>query len=315
MDAYKTSNGEREDLADLETNPIIGFIGDQIFPVVNAAEKTGSIYYADLEADAAVQTGRTLGVAPTRTLIAANVDTFTCAEKVKRYGMALSEVKQVGGIEVADAFGAAASKRSVQRGVEEAVADAVLLGAGITVDDIEASFVTAAQVGLNAIRRYPGRTAFVASYTIFNRIMRYTEVTGRFGLSSAAVSGVDAVDIVARRPEALKLLLAGIIGVDEVLIGDDDQWYTSDAAKQDRAALVKLPDPGQLSHKENAVFGKNLMYLPDGSQPYVIESFYDNDTKVNVYDATIWHELKTLNTGAAYILSGLDEGNTVITTV
>jgi len=313
MDQYKTETGRREDLEALETNPVIGYIGSQILPPVNTAEKTGTFYYQTLTGDDTAQTGRTAGVAPTIELLGSNNTTYTATEIIERYGMVLAEVKQSGGLEVSDKICATAAKRSVQRAMEELIADAVLLQASSTVDDIESSLIAACNVGLNSIRRYPGRTAFVCSYTIFNRIMRYTEITGRFGLSSASISGVDAIDIIARRPAALKMLLAGILGVDEVLVGDDQQWYTSDASKQTRAALVKLPDPDQFSHKMDPVFGKSFMYLPDGSQPYVIESFYNTDTRVNVYDASVWQNLVILNAGANYILTGIDEANAVTT--
>lgn len=313
MDQHKTEDGRREDLEQLETNPILGFIGDRIYPVYNTVQISSVIYYSTLTADAAAQTGRSAGAAPNRVLLSSSNLTFTCAELIKRYGVPLEEVKQIGGVEVSDELGGRASKRSVQRAMEEQVADALLIGS-VQKRDILNSFIEAAQVALNAIRRYPGRSAFVASYTVFHRIMRYTEVVNRFSLSSAAAGGADARDIISRNPEALKLLLSAIIGVDEVLIGDDEQWYTSDADKQDRAAIVKLPDPEQFSHKDRPMFGKRILYLPDGQQPYSIESFYDKDTRTNTYDAQAHTQLQTFNLGAAYVLDGIDEDNTVTTT-
>ena len=314
MEQYQTTAGRREDLEALETNPVLGFIGDRIYPTVNTREKTGTIYYRTLTADGAAQTGRTAGAAPTRTLLTDSSTTFTTAEVIKRYGVVRDEVKQMGGIAQADALGGTASKRSVQRAIEEAIADAVLLNGSATVADILDSFIERAQIGLEAIRRYPGEKALVCSHTVFNRIMRYTEITSRFNLSSLAISGASAEAVVGRRPEALRMVLAGILGVDQVLVGDDDQWYDSDAAKQDRAALVVLPDPAEFSHKMDPVLGKNMLYLPDGEQPFVVESHYDHDVYVNNYDASAWYQLQTLNAGALYILDGIDEDNAITTT-
>ena len=155
----------------------------------------------------------------------------------------------------------------------------------------------------------------MCSYTIFHRIMRYTEITGRFGLSSAAISGADAMAIVSRQPSALKMLLASIIGVDEILVGDDDQWYTSDVNKQTRAALVALPDPDENSHRLMPVFGKVVHFWPQGeSGPWDVESYFDSDDKDNKYDAERHWVLKTLNAGALYILAGLDEANATTAT-
>jgi len=61
------------------------------------------------------------------------------------------------------------------------------------------------------------------------------------------------------------------------------------------------------------VFAKNMVYLPDGKQPFTVESFYDDNDKINNYDASSWYQLKTLNAGAIYILAGLDAGNSVTT--
>jgi hypothetical protein len=313
MDAYKTETGRREDLEQMETNPGIGFIGPRIYPIVNTMEKTGTVYYKTLTADAAAQSTRTSGTAPTSNFLTDSSTTFTCVDYFKRYAVDRDEVKQMGGIENADKLGGMAAKRSVQRAVETVMAAAVLGNSSATVYDIEASLCARAAIGLEAIRRYPGRKAFVCSYTIFNRIMRYTEIVNRFSLSSAQIIGQDARDIISRKPEALRLALSAILGVDEVLVGDDDQWYDASATYQTRAALISLPDPEAFSHKMDPVYGKCFMYLPDGKQPYVVESFYDEDDKANKYDATVWFNLKDFNAGALYILAGLDESNTVQT--
>ena len=313
MEQYKTETGRREDLEALETNPVIGFIGNRIIPVVNTMEKSGTIYYKTLSADVGAQTGRNTGEAPTRTLLTDASTTFTCAEAIKRYGIDRNEVKQMGGIEAADKLGGMAAKRSVQRIMEEAIADMVLLNSAATVDDIESSLLTAIENGVEAIRRYPGKTAFVCSSTVFHRIMKFTEITNRFSLASAVLSGADASAVIRGNTEALRMAIGGILGVDEVLVGDDDQWYDSDAKKQTRAALVKLPAEDAFSHKLDPVFAKNMVYLPDGKQPFTVESFYDDNDKINNYDASSWYQLKTLNAGAIYILAGLDAGNSVTT--
>lgn len=313
MEQYKTETGRREDLEALETNPGLGFIGRQIIPVVQTMEKTGTIYYKTLTADSGAQTGRGSGTAPTRTLLTDSSTTFSCAEAVKRYGIDRAEVKQMGGVEAADKLGGMAAKRSVERIMEEAVADAVLLNSGAIVDDIESSLISAVEAGCEAIRRYPGQTAFVCSSTVFRRIMKYTEIINRFSLASAVLSGADAKAVIERKPEALRMALTSILGVDVVLVGDDDQWYDSDAKKQTRAALVKLAGSEEFSHKLDPVFAKNMVYLPDGKQPFVIESFYNEDDKINNYDATSWYQLKTLNAGALYILAGIDASNSVTT--
>jgi hypothetical protein len=317
MEAYQTFTGRRQDLEEplIGINPYLGAIGAQILPVNEVSGKTGTLYYAAVTADSSAESGLAGGTAPTAVSVTENSTTFTTVRKNKRYKIPRDSVKVMGGIASADKIGSRAALRSVMQAHETAVAAAVLANASATVYDIEASLIAAAQVGLKAIKRYPGKKAFVCSQTIFNRIMRFSEVTGRFGLSSAAVSGADALSIVAREPAALKLLLRAIIGVDEVLIGDDDIWYDGSQVYQDRAALVALPDPMAFSEIEQPSFGKTYTYLPDGqSYPFYIESVYDAaSTQSNLYDAELWLDAKVLNAGALYILDGIDESNTIVT--
>ena len=304
----------RPDLEQIETNPVIGYIGTKIMPTVKVMQKGGTVYYQALTADAAAQTNRNAGSAFTRVLLSKASTTYTAAETGKEYAIDKYETENYGGIEIVDYQGAMAAKRSVERAVEEAVADIVLTNGTVSGVDIGSSLIGAVETGLESIRRYSGRTAFVCSKTIFHRIMKYSEVTGYFGLSSASISGADAMAIVSRQPAALKMILSSILGVDEILIGDDDQWYDSDVAKQDRAALIKLPSTDPLSFKTAPEFGRNFVYYPSmAGTPFEIESYYDSKDKVNAYTCAIWNNLVELNSNALYILDGLDAGNTITT--
>ena len=317
MENYQTESGRREDLelALLELNPYLGAIGTSILPMNDVMGKTGTYYYQDLEADAAAQTGRSASAAPSEVVIGENSSTWSAAEVIKRYLWSRDSVKTMGGLARTDVIAAKAALRSVLRKHETDVAAAVLANASAVVDDIEASFIQTAQNALKTIHRYPGKKALVMSYTVFHRVMRYTEITNRFGLSSVGLGGDMGMQIVAREPEALKLLLKSIIGVDEVLIGDDDIWYDGSAVYTDRAAVIALPDEEQFSEMGEAQFGKTFRYLPDGqSYPYYIESHYDQNDLTNKYDASIWYSLEVMNTGALVILDGIDEGNATTTT-
>jgi hypothetical protein len=317
MENWYTETGRREDLeAAFETlNPYHGFIGPQIMPFQSVDLQTGTYYYQTLQADVAAQTNRVNTAAPTRVTIGNNSSTWSATERIKGHFLPIANMPAFGSVAAADAFGAEASIRSVARSVEAAIVAQVLNNGSATVDDIENSFIQTAQTGLQAIKRYPGRKALVFSETVFHRVMRYTEITDRFGLSSAQVNGVTAEQIIAREPEALRMLLRAIIGVDEVLVGDDDQWYDGDAAYQDRAALVVLPEVSDRSYMRQAEFGRVFQYLPQGQEyPYFVESIADRDVKGNKYDCTEYDSLEVMNAGALYILDGIDESNTVTTT-
>lgn len=315
MESYQTQSGRRGELeASLtDLNPYLGGIGAQIMPVNDVASKTGTYYYQDLEADAAAQTGRGNSAAPAEVVIGENSATWSAAEVIKRYVVPRDSVKtQFGSIDRADAFASRAALRSVLRKHETDVAALVLEQAG-AVNDIEGSFIGTCQDALDSVHRYPGEKAFVCSRTIFNRIMNYSEITTRMGLDGAG-NGLTAATILGGQQPVLLGVLSAIIGVDRILVGDDDIWYTADADYQDRAAIVSLPSPDQFSEMADAVFGKTIRYLPEGQEyPFFIETHFDEDDKTNKYDASIWYSLEVMNTGANVVLAGIDAANTVVT--
>lgn len=297
--SFKTITGRRNDLEGIEVNPVIGYIGDQIYPTLSVMEKTGSIYYKTLTADDDVETGRVAGAAPSRTLLTDSVDTFSASEYIKRYGVVKAEVSQMGGIEQADRLGGTASKRSVQRAIEAAQIAKLFAGSAT---DISAAIIAGIQTGADSVRRYAGTTAFVCSQSVYRWIVAQTEITGKLAWTFGT-NGVLAEDSLSMKTEMFKNFLQQIVAIDKVLIFDDDHEV---AGKGDYAAIVKLPDPAEFSHKLDPVLGKTALYLPDGLQQYEIESFYDEDEKVNNYDCTSWLDIKELNVDAKYLVDGLD---------
>jgi len=306
MDAYITQEGRREDLEGLDANPYLGYIGNKAYPVVSTTQKVGDIYAATLTADSAAQAGLARGTALTTVRLTESANAYSCTSVEKRYAISRDEVKQMGGIEKADRIGALASKRSVQRYVETALAAQLqTVGNHQTGAHVAGSFLTEAQTALEAIHRYPGRKALMLGWSCFQGIMRFTEVLNQFSLAALAIGGGDAADVLAGRPAALRMLLAGIIGVDEVLVGDDDHWGVDVGSSGIgcNAVFLALPGEDEFSHKMDPVLGKMVQYLPDGKQPYIIESYYDLSLKENVYDAETWYSIEEYNPEAAYVLT------------
>lgn len=314
MEQYQTERGRREDLEQIETNPYYGFVGGSVMPAMEVATKQGRLYYRTLTSDQSAETGRSQGTAPSRTFLSDSSLTYTASEAIQRFAVERDEVKQMGGIEQADRLGASAAKRTIERHLEQEIAKDVLLNDSATLENIGDNLIPSVEDALHAIHRYPGRKAFVCSATIFNRIMRYTEIENKFDLSSAAVAGQDARDIVGKKPAALRMVLAGLLSVDDVIVGDDDQWFDTNDSMKDRAAVMALPDPETFSQKMDPVFGKQVIYLPDGNQRYYLESFYDDDDKVNNYDCSVWFQNQVFNTGALYLLYGIDSNEATTTT-
>jgi len=309
MEQYKTETGRREDLEAIEANPVLSYVGTKFYPVLPVTEKTGSVYYTTLTADAASQDALARGTALTPVYLTESVATFSAASVEKRYAIGRDEVKQMGGIEKSDKLGGSASKRSVQRTLETALAAQLQTIAGTrqSAAHVAGSFLAEANIAREAIRLYPGKTAFVCAFTVFNAIMRYTEVLNQFSLAALMLGGGEAKDVIAGSPSALKMILGGILSVDEVIVGDDDHWGVGIGSGGIGCAGVfcKLPGQDEFSHKMDAVLGKLVQYLPDGKQPFIVESFYSDNLKSNMYDAETWYSIEELNGAAAYVLDDL----------
>ncbi len=306
MDAYMTQEGRREDLEAIEVNPVMSYIGTRAYPVLQTTQKTGTVYHTTLTADSAAEAALARGTALTTVRLTETANAYSCTSVEKRYAVSRDEVKQMGGIEKADRLGGMAAKRSVLRYLESALATQLqTVGSHQTGAHVAGNFLNEAQTALEAIRRYPGRKALMCGRTCFQGIMRFTEVLNQFSLAALAIGGGSAEDILAGRPAALRMLLSGILGVDEVLVGDDDHWGTDVGSSGigSNAVFLALPDPDEFSHKMDPVLGKLVQYLPDGKQPFIIESYYDLSLKENVYDAEVWYSVEEYNPKAAYVLT------------
>lgn len=305
MDPYYTSTGPRPDLAAIEVNPPEGYIGSMIMPTVFMGDKTGTIYYHALVSDVAAQTGRSSLAAPTGTAITNSTTTFTCAERICRGQIAPDEAKSMGGIAKADEVGAKFAKRSVMNAVETLIATATIGSTSDATFDA-AKFQGDAQTALDSVRRYSGKTTLAGSTIALRRAVQAIIADSGAGKAfSRIVSGTSPA--VASQGLGLKMwidALALYIGVDQVLAGDDAIWNAGTNA--DRLIIGKFDDGADpLRHKYEPVYGRNVVYLPDGGSPWFLESIADRLTKSNNYDAAVWNNVKELNAGALYVFSGV----------
>lgn len=308
-DAYYTETGERPALAAMEVNSPEGFIGSMILPTVPVTQKSGTLYYATVTADSAAQTGRSVGAAPGNTQISQSNTTYTTAEAIKRGSITPDEAKGMGGIEKADEVGAKWAKRQVMRYLESDIA-ALVLDSGSNTDAHfdPAKVQTQIQTAIQTLRLYEGSTALVASTFNIKSMLQAMLNDTVYGPAMARLvtgsSGVDAVRGLSF--EAWKQSLAIFLGVDKVLAGDDNIWNATAVAG--RMSIVKIDDSAdELSHKWKPVYGKVFQFLPDGRQPWLIESIADRLTKNNHYDATLWYDAVVLNSAANYTFDGIPQ--------
>lgn len=306
---YYTETGERPELAALEVNPPEGYIGDRIMPVAQVDQKTGTVYYNDVDTDVAAQTGRSTGSAPTATNIAGTSTTFTCAEAIKRGTISPDEAKTLGGVDKADLVGAKFAKRSVMNARETAIATIVLGTADDTYDS--AKLMEQAQDGLDAIRRYEGRTALVGgTMTLKLVVQNLLNDTVAAPLFQRLIAGSSpAVAASGMSFNAWMSALALYLGVDEVLAGDSSIWNAAGTSAE-KIGIVKMdPDPTDpLSFKWRPVFGRTFQFLPDGVQPYHVETAADRVNILNLYTAKMWYNAVEFNSSAVYVLDGVVSG-------
>lgn len=307
MDPFYTITGPRPDLAAIEVNPPEGYIGSKLIPTVMVEQKTGVIYYATVTADGTAETDRAAGAAPDSAQISNSNTTWTCAEKILRGKITPDEVKGMGGIEKADMVGAKYSKRAVMKAVEQSIADLVLdsgVAASGTFDP--AKVLTQVQDAVQSLRQYEGRVTLAAATKTLKgmwQALLAESTTGK--VLSRIVSGTaPGVAASGLNMQAWLDAMALYLGVDQVLAGDDSIWNA--AAIAGRFAIGKFDDGvDELSHKYKPVYAKNYVFLPDSGTPYFIESIADRLTKNNMYDCSVWHEVKELNAAAKYVFAGV----------
>jgi len=304
---WKTQNSRREDLEAIEVNFPEGYIGPKILPPVVFAEKSGDITVQEVVTDVAGQSGLADGSTPTRTAIAMGAIAFTCVRKNKGFTVAKGEVKQYRTIENADRVGGIASKRSVMRLFEDDVAG-VVFGATPWAARITATtgklFDSINQAAQN-VKRVKGDLALVLSNSLFTRFISLAEVTSRMSTGSfAQLLQMSASSQLSRDPQFLAAMLQTFYSFNLILVGDDDHWQL--AGKESACAIVKLPPADEFAHKMDPVLGKTFVYWPDESAnsgiPCEIESWADDDTKRNVYDAEAYWDTSLFNASGIQIV-------------
>ena len=304
MDPYYTQTGNRDDLAVLPVGLPEGYIADLIYPPVPTMDKSGTVYYTAATALADAQTGRSAGAAPSGTQLSNSTTTFTCVEAIKRYSITPDEAKQKGGIEKADMQGAAASKRSVMRYIEADVASLVLSGtASATFDSAKAA--TQVQDAIDSLEIYEGVSTLITSTKTAKAMVQALLADSTSGkILSRIVSGTNpATAITGLNWQAWKDALAMFLGVDQVLLGKSSIWNAT--AISGRFAIAMLQNDEDA--KGVPVLGRRYQFLRDGGNPWFVESIADRLTKNNHYDASVWYDAVTLNSGAKRLFDGVQD--------
>jgi len=297
----------RPDLAALEyARP--AYITDRIFPLLPRAMRQGTLYFQDLQADVSAQTGRTAGTAPTTNLVADANTTYNLEndELIDREEIPDGDIAGLGGLYAAQQVGARIGKRAVGNAIEDLTAANVLANGSVTYTDIASSFVAAVQLGYDVLVDLAGDgpIALVLSNRLFSLVKRYEEVVDRFKFTGV----IPAPSNVVRNVSTEQLAMA--LGVDLVLPGNNEQWYTQSATYQDRAALVKLPQDG-VDPNEVPQVGRTLWFsatgaTPGGDELFECHSWYSDAELSEMVDVRAYAEQHVLNVEHIYGLDNVD---------
>jgi hypothetical protein len=279
-------------------------------PTFETADRTGTVRYQSTSgaavAESAAQTGRAVTDAPSEQALTDSSTTWTCAEVIDRTLITPAEAKSMGGMEKADQVGAKVAKRNVMNAIENAIRAKVLSGVVVSATFDAAKFLLQVQTGLEAMRLYEGEKVLYGSTICLKGVIREMLTDSKMGpVFSRIISGT--APSVALGGMNLKILLEALtvfLGVDRVLAGRDSNW--NPAAAPGRIGLMTADNSGDpLSHKWKAVYGKNYLYLPDGKQPFTVETFYDDDDLTNKYTCYAHYGLVELNASCLYVFDGV----------
>lgn len=305
MENYITQDGPRKDLA-VNLNPPEAYIGHKLFPIYGVAEKSGSMSYLDVAtvADVAAQTNRSSGSAPSSTLLAGSTANYTCAERIKRFGVDFTETKQLT-LAGAEKAGVKAAARSVY-GKHDLEAAEIILGG--TPDDTftAATFVTDVQTALDSMRLIEGRSALVCATSTFKWILQNSTVAAQVLRIVVGTSPDVASTGLSLRQSTYAIAI--LLGVDEVILGSEEHWGDT-AGYATRFAIVKYDASGDLfSHKAAPVLGKTVVYLDETGADgmFAVSSHADRNTLTNNFDVLAWWNIVTLNPEAIYLFSEAD---------
>ena len=307
---YKTQQGRRTDLEAMEVALPEGYIGAQLMPTFEVEDRTGTVYYQGTSgaaiAESAAETSRGASTAPGEQAIAASTTTWTCAEVIDRTYITPAEAKSMGGMGKADAVGAKVAKRNVMNAIENAIRAKVLSGVTASATFDASKFLLQVQTGLEAMRLYEGEKILYGASICIKGVIRSMLTDSQMGpVFSRIISGT--APTVALGGMNLKILteaLAVFLGVDRVVAGRDSNWNVS--GYEGRIGLMTADNSGDpLSHKWKAIYGKNYLYLPDGKQPFTIETFYDDDDLTNKYTCYANYGLVEFNSSCLYVFEGV----------
>lgn len=283
------------------------FVGSLLMPRIERSVDAGTVYYQDYVADGSATTTRTLGEAPTATLLTKSSTTFAMGEKISRKKIDRKDIEMLGGLDKAQQKMARLGKREVMTAVEALQIAATFGNSGIAKYNILASLSRAVEDAIALIAdKADGKIVLFGAKSMIQRAKRLTEISARM-----AYTGIRSADLDVR--SISDNILAGILGVDMVVAGRAS-WLAGGTYDGYLGVMV-LPD-ATFDPDETIQFGRTFVKnVAGGSDIFEVETFYSDDLKAEVVDVQASVNVVGFNPETCVILTGLDESNAVTTTV
>jgi len=298
----------RPDLEELPVAQRPFYVTERILPLLPKAVRQGTLYYSELQSDVSAESDRTAGEAPNENTISDAKTTFDLEneEYIDREKIPDCEIAGLGGLDAAQMKAARKGKRAVGNSIEKLTAANILDNGNATYTDIGSSLIRTLGQRRDVLLDLEGvnSIALVISSRLFHLIKTYEEIQEAMAYTGVPITSLR--DVRGVRPNQV----AATLGVDEIIVANNTQWYTESATYQDRAALVALPD-GNVEPDEVVQLGRTLWFSPSGIVPaaeelYEVHTWFSSEKVSEMCDVRAYAEQHMLNDELIEGLSGID---------
>lgn len=240
---------------------------------------------------ATIQTNRTLGAAVTAEALANNMQTYALQEQLDRQLIDDRIVAQYGGLDGAQRVAASRGMMAVYKKLEALLAAQVFDG-GATVPSTSTNYLSDLRSAAEALRDISnGQLALVVSFSQWQVLVNDAGI--KDAISHAPTVTIGQLPAEAIR-DARQNLLAAAIGVDMVLRGGNDVWYTGITA-QTCAAVIQLPNGTMTAEEEAQPISYVQQVVENESGLLSVTTHQSDDLKANVVDTRAFADFDVEN--------------------
>ena len=239
-----------------------------------------------------VQTNRSLGAAPTAEALGDNAATFALQEQLERIVIDDRLKGQYGGLPGAEKVAASRGQMSVFKKIESLLAVQVMDG-GLTasVSTPSTDWIADLRAAAQAIRDIANcRIGLVTSFYNWSRLVNESGIKAAMAEQPSVIVQPNAEGI----RDVRRTLMAAAIGVDDVMIGSNDAWYTAVTAKTS-VAVIALPNGENTCELEAQPISYIQQVVDNESGIINCTTFQSDELKGNVVDVRAFALFDVIN--------------------